>query len=145
MSRKRWRASSFFPGCKGKPIPDEFSVSVRRSNSMGREELLRKLTGMAADVVRDCRVELALGWLLCNKIKEPLPGVPPDLFKMLKFVRDQGWQEVDAAYTGGDYFEDCLRLALRKSQSVGVQETRTRSGVDRKARARWKQTTALGI
>jgi len=112
---------------------------------MGREELLRKLTGMAADVVRDCRVELALGWLLCNKIKEPLPGVPPDLFKMLKFVRDQGWQEVDAAYTGGDYFEDCLRLALRKSQSVGVQETRTRSGVDRKARARWKQTTALGI
>jgi len=112
---------------------------------MGREELLRKLTGMAADVVRDCRVELALGWLLCNKIKEPLPGVPPHLFKMLKFVRDQGWQEVDAAYTGGDYFEDCLRLALRKSQPVGVRETRTRGGVDRKARARWKQTTALGI
>ena len=112
---------------------------------MGREELSRKLTGMAADVVRDCRVELALGWLLCNKSKDPLPGVPPDLFNMLNFVRDQGWQEVDAAYTGGDYFEDCLRLALRKSQSVAVRKTPTRSGADRRARARWSQTTALGI
>jgi len=111
---------------------------------MGREELLRNLTGMAADVARDCRVELALGWLWCKKSKDPLPQVPPDLFNMLIFVCDQGWQEVDAAYTGGDYFEDCLRLAMRKSQSVAVRETRTRSGVDRKARARWKQTTALG-
>jgi hypothetical protein len=111
---------------------------------MGREELLGKLTGMAADVVRDCRVELALGWLWCNKSKEPLPGVPPDLFKTLKFVRDQGGQEVDAAYTGGDYFEDCLRLALRKSQSVAIRKTRPRTGGDHRARARWSEATALG-
>jgi hypothetical protein len=64
---------------------------------------------------------------------------------MLKFVRDHGSQEVDATYTGGDYFEDCLRLALRKSQSVAVRETRTRSGADRGTRARWSRITALGI
>ena len=112
---------------------------------MGREELLRKLTRMAADVVRDCRVELALGWLWCNRSKDPLPGVPRDLFNMLIFVRDHGWQEVDAAYRAGDYFEDCLRLAMRKSQCVAVRKTRTHSRVDRRARARWSQTTALGI
>jgi len=82
------------------------------------------LTGLAADVVRDCRVELALGWLWCNKTRDPLPRVPPDLLDVLLFVRDQGGQEVDAAYKGRDYFEDCLRLALRKSQAVGLLKTR---------------------
>ena len=129
-------------------MPDQFSDSNRRRNSLGREELLRNLTGMAADVVRDCRVELALGWLWCNKRKDPLPRVPPDLFDMLIFVRDQGWQEVDAAYKGRDYFEDCLRAALRKSQTVGVLRTPTRGGggADRgaRARARRSQTAALG-
>lgn len=101
--------------------------------------LLHKLTGMAADVVRDCRVELALGWLWCNKRRDPLPRVPPDLFNMLIFVRDEGGQDVDAAYKGRDYFEDCLRLALRNSQSAGVLETRTRGGADR--RGSWKSGT----
>ncbi len=41
---------------------------------MGHEELSRKLTGMAADVVRDCHVELALGWLWSNKSRDPLPA-----------------------------------------------------------------------
>jgi len=111
---------------------------------MGREELLRTLTGMAADIVRDCHVELALGWLWCNKTRDPLPRVPPDLFDMLIFVRDQGWQEVDAAYKGRDYFEDCLRLAFRNSQSIGVLKTRTRSGADRGGRTRRSLTAALG-
>ena len=88
---------------------------------MGREELSRKLTGMAADVVRDCHVELALGWLWCNRSQDPLPQVPPDLFDTLMFVCDQGWREVEAAYTGRDYFEDCLRLALRHSPSIKIR------------------------
>lgn len=91
---------------------------------MGREELLCRLTGMAADVVRDSRVELALGWLWCNRRRDPLPRVPPDLFDVLTFVRDQGSQEVDAAYKGRDYFEDCLRLAMRKSQTAGAVKAR---------------------
>jgi hypothetical protein len=125
-------------------MPDEFPISSERRNSMDREILLHKLTGMAADVVRDCRVELALGWLWCNKRRDPLPGVPSDLFNMLIFVRDQGWREVDGAYKGRDYFEDCLRLALRQSQTGGVLNTRTRSGAGRGARARRSQTAALG-
>jgi len=99
---------------------------------MGREELSRKLTGMAADVVRECHVELALGWLWCCKSRDPLPQVPPDLFDTLIFVRDQGWREVEAAYTGRDYFEDCLRLALRNSPAVGLK-TRTNGNADRGA------------
>ena len=109
---------------------------------MGREELLCKLTGMAADVVTDCHVELALGWLWCNRRRDPLPRLPPDLFDMLIFVRDQGWQEVDTAYKGRDYFEDCLRLALRNSPSVGVFKTRTNGNADRGASR--SQTVVLG-
>lgn len=111
---------------------------------MDREDLLRKLSGMAAEVVRDGRVELALGWLWCSKRRDPLPRLPPDLFDTLIFVSDHGWREVDAAYKGLDYFEDCLRLALRQSQTGAVLNTRTRSGADRGARARRSQTAALG-
>lgn len=100
---------------------------------MGREELTRKLTGMAADVVRECHVELALGWLWSNRSKDALPDVPPDLFKKLMFVRDQGRWEVEAAYTGRDYFEDCLRLALRNSPGVRVLKSRTNATADRRA------------
>jgi hypothetical protein len=42
---------------------------------MGREELSRMLTGLAADVVRDCRVELALGVVVVQQDKGPAsPG-----------------------------------------------------------------------
>jgi hypothetical protein len=68
-------------------MPDELPVSGRRGNSISGEELLRKLTGMAADVVRECSVELALGWLWCDKTREPLPRVPPDLVD----VRPGSW------------------------------------------------------
>jgi len=111
---------------------------------MGREELLCKLTDMAADVARDGRVEVALGWLWCNRRRDPLPRVPSDLFEMLIFVCDQGRQEVDAAYKGRDYFEDCLRLAFRNSQAVGVLTTRTRSSADYGGRGRQSQAAALG-
>lgn len=114
-------------------MPDELPGSGARRSLMGREDLSRKLTGMAADVVRDCRVELALGWLWCDRSRDLLPEVPPDLFDTLMFVRDQGWREVEAAYTGRDYFEDCLRLALRNSPSVGVLKTRTNGNADRGA------------
>lgn len=101
---------------------------------MGREELLRKLTFMAADVVRDSRVELALGWLWCDRSRDPLPGVPPDLHDMLTFVRDQGWREVDAAYKGRDYFEDCLRLALRNPPAAGLSSSRVNSDAGHRVR-----------
>lgn len=114
-------------------MSDELPVSSRRGNSISSEELLRKLTGMAADVVRECSVELALGWLWCDKTREPLPRVPPDLLDVLTFVRDHGLQEVHASYRGRDYFEDCLRLALRKSQTVDVLKTRAGCGADRGA------------
>lgn len=97
---------------------------------------MRKLTGKAAEVVRNCRVELALGWLWCNRTRDTPPRVPPDLLDVLIFVRDHGGQEVDVAYTGRDYFEDCLRLALRKSQTVDVLKTRAGRGADRGASKR---------
>jgi len=125
-------------------MPDELPVSSRRGNSISSEELLRKLTGMAADVVRECSVELALGWLWCDKTREPLPRVPPDLLDVLTFVRDHGLQEVHASYRGRDYFEDCLRLALRKSQVVGLLKTRSHSRADRGARAHSGNTAAHG-
>ena len=109
---------------------------------MSSEELSRKLTGMAAEVVRDCRVELALGWLWCNKTRDPLPRVPQDLLDVLNFVRDQGGQEVDAGYKGRDYFEDCLLLALRRLRTAG--ETRTPGGTDPGARAHRTQIAAHG-
>jgi hypothetical protein len=110
-------------------------------SSMGRGDLLRKLTDMAAQVVGHGHVELGLGWLLCNKNGDPVPRVPPDLFDVLIFVRDHGWQEVDAGYKGGDYFEDCLLLALRKSQTVA--ERPAPGGADLGAWAR-SQTAAQG-
>ena len=125
-------------------MPDELPISSRLSNSISSQELLRKLTGMAADVVRECSVELALGWLWCDKTREPLPRVPPDLLDVLTFVRDHGLQEVDASYRGRDYFEDCLRLALRNSQSVGLLKTRAHIRADRGARVRPGQTAAHG-
>lgn len=97
---------------------DDLPHGMPRS-AMEREDLLRKLTGMAAEVVGNGHVELGLGWLLCNKSGDPVPRVPPDLFDALTFVREHGWQEVDAGYKGWDYFEDCLLLALRKSQTAG--------------------------
>lgn len=108
---------------------------------MGREELLRKLTFMAADVVRGSHVELALGWLWSDRSRDPLPGVPPDLLDMLTFVRDQGWREVDAAYKGRDYFEDCLRLALRNSSAAGLS---SRVNSDAGHRVRRGLTAAFG-
>ena len=112
------------------------------SSSKGREDLLRKLTGMAAEVVGNGHVELGLGWLMCSRSGDPLPRVPPDLFNMLIFVRDQGWQEVDAGYKGWDYFEDCLFLALRRSQTV--DETRMPGGADPGSSARRNQIAAQG-
>lgn len=117
-------------------MPDELSGSSGQSNSIRSQELLRKLTGMAADVVRECSVELALGWLWCDKTREPLPRVPPDLLDVLTFVRDHGLQEVHASYRGRDYFEDCLRLALRESQAVGLLKARSHSQADRGASKR---------
>ena len=111
---------------------------------MGSEEFLRKLTWMAAEVVRNGHVELALGWLWCNKSRDPLPEVPPYLFDTLIFVRDQGWREVEAAYKGRDYFEDCLRLALRNSRSVGMFKTRHHEDADRAVRVSRSQPAALG-
>jgi hypothetical protein len=125
-------------------MPDELPISSGLSNSISSQELLRKLTGMAADVVRGCSVELALGWLWCNKTGEPLPRVPPHLLDVLTFVRDHGLQEVDASYRGRDYFEDCLRLALRKSQTVGLLKTRSHIRAGRRARARPGHTAAHG-
>ncbi|HUF20314.1 MAG TPA: hypothetical protein VMP00_06120 [Burkholderiales bacterium] len=92
---------------------------------MDRGELSRRLTYMAANVVADCHVELALGWLLCNRRKDALPGVPSGLHQVLIFVRDQGVQEVEDAYKGRDYFEDCLRMALRNSYAVKLTKART--------------------
>jgi len=120
---------------------DELPHGSLRS-SMGREDLLRKLTGMAAEVVGNGHVELGLGWLLCNKSGDPVPRVPPDLFDVLIFVRDHGWQEVDSGYKGWDYFEDCLLLALRKSQTV--DELRTPGAADVGAWAHRTQIAAQG-
>ena len=70
--------------------------------------------------------------------------MPPDLLDVMLFVRDQGGQEVDAAYKGRDYYEDCLRLALRKSQAVGLLKTRAHIRADRGAHARPGQMAAHG-
>lgn len=102
----------------------------RPCSSMAREDLARALTRMAAAVIGSGHVELALGWFLSEKSEDPLPRIPPELFDTLMFVRDHGWQEVDAGYKGSDYFEDCLLLALRKAQTAGVPEPRARGGGD---------------
>jgi hypothetical protein len=103
---------------------------------MDRGELLRKLTHMAANVVAAGHVELALGWLWCNRRKDALPGVPSGLHAVLKFVRDQGVQEVEDAYKGRDYFEDCLRMALRNAYAVELTKASTFGADNRMAGTR---------
>lgn len=103
---------------------------------MDRGELLRRLTHMAANVVADRHVELALGWLWCDRRKDALPGVPSGLHEVLKFVREQGMQEVEDAYRGRDYFEDCLRMALRNAYAFELTKARTPGAEGRMAGTR---------
>ena len=116
----------------------------RLGGSMAREQLLRRLTAMATDVVARGNVELALGWFLSEKNGDPLPRVPPDLFDTLTFVHDHGGQEVDAGYKGWDYFEDCLLLALRKSQTGAKREPRVPAVADAAARLHPVQPAVQG-
>jgi len=81
-----------------------------------RDLLLRSLTSMAAEVVKAGQTELALAWLWSCKAGEPLPGVSRGLLRILQFVSDHRYTEVETGYRGSDYFEDCMQLALRNSQ-----------------------------
>ncbi|HEX7812392.1 MAG TPA: hypothetical protein VF460_10830 [Burkholderiales bacterium] len=81
-----------------------------------RERLLRNLTAMAAEVVKAGQTELALAWLWSCKADEPLPGVSRGLLRVLEFVSDHRYSEVEPGYRGSDYFEDCLQLAMRSSR-----------------------------
>jgi hypothetical protein len=83
-----------------------------------RDLLLRNLTSMAADVVKAGQTELALAWLWSCRAGEPLPGVSRGLLRVLQFVSDNRYAEVEPGYRGSDYFEDCMQLALRNSQLV---------------------------
>jgi hypothetical protein len=83
-----------------------------------RDLLLRNLTTMAADVVKAGQTELALAWLWSCRAGEPLPGVSRNLMRVLQFVSDNRYTEVEAGYRASDYFEDCMQLALRRSQLV---------------------------
>jgi len=80
-----------------------------------RDRLFRTLTALAASVVKSGHTELALAWLWSCKAGEPLPGVSRDLLRVLQFVSDNRYTEVEAGYRGSDYFEDCMQLAMRKS------------------------------
>ena len=82
----------------------------------GRQQILVSLTRMAADVVKAGQTELALAWLWSSKAGEPLPRVSRSLLRSLQFVSEHRYTEVEAGYRGGDYFEDCMQLALRSSQ-----------------------------
>jgi hypothetical protein len=82
------------------------------------DQLFRTLTAMAADVVKSGHTELALAWLWSCKEGEPLPGVSRGLLRVLQFVSDNRYTEVEAGYRGSDYFEDCMQLALRNPQLV---------------------------
>ncbi len=81
-----------------------------------REQTLRSLTGMAAAVVKAGETELALAWLWSRKASEPLPSVSRRLLRILRFVSEHRYTEVEAGYRGSDYFEDCLQLAMRSSR-----------------------------
>jgi hypothetical protein len=48
-------------------------------------------------------------------------------------VRDQGMQEVEDAYKGRDYFEDCLRMALRNAYAVEFTKARAPGAENRTA------------
>lgn len=87
-----------------------------------REQLLRNLTAMAAEVVKAGHTELALAWLWSCKADEPLPGVPPGLLRVLQFVSDHRYTEVEAGYRGSDYFEDCMQLAMRNSRLIDFRK-----------------------
>jgi|GraSoi_2013_60cm_1033757.scaffolds.fasta_scaffold16871_2 hypothetical protein len=80
-----------------------------------RDQLFRTLTALAAGVVKSGHTELALAWLWSCKAGEPLPGVSRDLLRVLQFVSDNRYTEVEEGYRGSDYFEDCMQLAMRKS------------------------------
>ncbi len=86
-----------------------------------REQLPRNLTVMAAEVVKAGQTELALAWLWSCKAGEPLPRVSRRLLRVLQFVSDHRYTEVEAGYRGSDYFEDCMRLALRSSRLVDLR------------------------
>jgi len=86
-----------------------------------RDQLFRTLTALAAGVVKSGHTELALAWLWSCKAGEPLPGVSRDLLRVLQFVSDNRYTEVEEGYRGSDYFEDCMHLAMRKSQLAGLR------------------------
>jgi len=90
-----------------------------------RDLVLRNLTTMAADVVKAGQTELALAWLWSCKAGEPLPGVSRGLLRVLQFVSDNRYTEVEAGYRGSDYFEDCMQLALRNSQLTDFRKHQT--------------------
>jgi hypothetical protein len=87
-----------------------------------RDLLLHTLTAMAADVVKAGQTELALAWLWACKAGDPLPGVSRGLLRVLRFVSDHRYAEVESGYRGSDYFEDCMQLALRNSQLVDFRK-----------------------
>jgi hypothetical protein len=83
-----------------------------------REQLLRDLTAMSADVVKAGQTEMALAWLWSSKAREPLPNVSRGLLRVLQCVSSHRHTEVEAGYRGSDYFEDCMQLAMRSSRLV---------------------------
>jgi hypothetical protein len=87
-----------------------------------RDQPLRSLTAMAADVVKAGQTELALAWLWSCKAGEPLPGVSRGLLRVLQFVSSHRYTEVEADYRGGDYFEDCMQLALRSARLADLRK-----------------------
>lgn len=87
-----------------------------------REQLLRNLTAMAADVVKAGQTELALAWLWSRKAGEPPPTVSRGLLRVLQYVFANRYTEVEASYRGCDYFEDCMQLAMRRSQLVDLRK-----------------------
>ena len=90
-----------------------------------RDQLFRTLTAMAANVVKAGHTELALAWLWSCKEGEPLPDVSRGLLRVLQFVSDNRYSEIEAGYRGSDYFEDCMKLAMRKSWLAEFRERRT--------------------
>jgi len=83
------------------------------------------------------------GLLWCKKARIRFPGAARPFFNMLIFVCDQGCRKWTRPNTGGDYFEDCLRLANCAIQSVAVREPDTQRCGSQGAGA-LEETTALG-